>query len=125
MPLITLIPSSVIAQNPPLDAAVSDTAAQPQELGTKPETEMLLVCDGSTFTVAPTSQTNAFVTDNRGNMAVGSAASSAPANVGFQVRLCIIGEKAEMNVPAIAVPAFSRGNLGWYKVKTLWLGSTK
>jgi cytoskeletal protein RodZ len=123
--MIALWPSIALAQNLAPEVAASEASSQSHQSTSpinEPENEMLLVCDGSTFTVVPTSQTNALVTDSHGNMVVGSATSSAPANVGFQVQLRIIGEKAEMNVPAIAAPAIKGGNSGWYKVKNLVVG---
>jgi len=125
LPSLALFALPVFAQNSASGALASGPAAQPQEPSSKPETEMLLVCDGSTFTVAPTSQTNALVTDNNGYMASGSVTSSRPASVGFQVRLRIIGGDAEMNIPAIAAPTISNGNGGWYKVKDLKIGENE
>ncbi len=118
LPFVALLASPVLAQNSPQDIEESNGAPQP-------ENEMLLVCDGSTFTVAPTSQTNALITDNSGYMASGSVTSSRPASVGFQVRLRIIGGVAEMNIPAIAAPTISNGNGGWYKVKDLKIGENE
>lgn len=122
---LVLFASPVFAQNSASDSVLSQPTTQAPEFGPKPDTEMLLVCDGSTFTVAPTSQTNALVTDNSGYMASGSVTSSRPTSVGFQVRLRIIGGDAEMNIPAIAAPTISTGNGGWYKVKDLKIGENE
>lgn len=123
LPSLALFASPVFAQNSASGALASDPVAQPQEPGSKPETEMLLVCEGSRFTLVPTSQTNAIVTDNRGNLAVGSATSSAPANVAVQVRLHVKEGVAEMQVPSLGGPAFVFVvNAGWYSVKNLIFG---
>jgi hypothetical protein len=112
LPFAALLSSPVLARNSPSEVEAGTGAP-------RSENEMLLICDGSTFTVAPTSQTNAFVADNRGNMVTGSATSTAPANVGFQVQLRIIGNDAEMHLPAAAAPRISAKNGGWRKVKEL------
>ena len=123
--MIALWPSIALAQNSAPEVAASEASLQSDQSSSvnEPENEMLLVCDGSTFTVVPTSQTNALVTDSHGNMVVGSATSSAPANVRRQVQLRIKGGSAEMQVPELGGLAFLFiVNAGWYKVKNLIVG---
>lgn len=113
---------AILAESPDPEASPNERSVLQSEVSgsiSKLEDEMLLVCDGSTFTVAPTSQSNASVTDNQGYMVSGTATATAPINLEFQVRLRIVGSDAEMSMPPIAAPTINSGNGWWYKVKDL------
>lgn len=115
--MIALAPSVALAQNSDAGIAAENSANPTQGTASQPENEMLLVCTGTTLTSTPTSQTSAIVSDNSGNMALGSATSSSIQNAQVQVRLRIAGENAELFVPA------GYNNAGWRKVKNLKIGS--
>jgi len=111
--MIALIPSVALGQNTAVESSDENSATPTQGIDSQPENEMLLVCTGTTMMSTPTSQTSAIVSDNSGNMALGSATSSSIQNARVQVRLRISGENAELFVPA------GYNNAGWRKVKNL------
>jgi hypothetical protein len=115
--VMALCPSVALSQTSAAEIEQESLAPPTQETVSQSENEMLLVCTGTTLRSTPTSQTSAMVTDNSGNMAVGSATSSSIQNAQIQVRLRITGEEGELFVPAGFM------NSGWRKVKKFKMGA--
>lgn len=115
--MFALGPSIALAQNTAAEISAENPATPTQATASQSENEMLLVCTGTAMMSTPTSQTSAIVSDNTGNMAVGSATSSSIQNAKVQMRLRIVGDNAELFVPAVYASA------GWRKVKNLKISS--
>jgi hypothetical protein len=115
LPIAFLWSFAALAQNSNPDPSASQTLPQPSQSSATSETEneMILVCTGAILRSAPTGRTSVIVSDNNGNVALGTATSSDLKNDIVKVRLRITGKNAELFVPT------GFDNSGLRKVKNL------
>ena len=115
LPIAFLWSFAALAQNSNPDPSASEPVTQPYQSSSTSETEneMILVCTGAILRSARTGNTSVVVSDNNGNVALGTATSSDIKNDIVKVRLRITGQNAELFVPA------GFDNSGLRKVKNL------
>lgn len=80
--------------------------------------ELLLICDGVTYTNVESARTTGAVADNQGYSAGASITTTRPGEVPFRVQFRLLDGAARMNVPAFASGG-AKGDANWFPVSNL------
>ena len=84
-----------------------------------PQSELLIICNGSMVANVGNSTTTAVVTDSSGASATGRSVTSHPGQVNVTVQFRLINGKAQLHLPPYALPSLNSAKEGWLQVKDL------